>query len=45
MIEWIKAHRRLIVLKCVVAILLTVAHFYPQTIPHLFVNLVWLFVF
>lgn len=42
---WIKAHRKLIVLKCVVALMMVIAHFYPETIPHLFVNLVWLFVF
>lgn len=42
---WIYQHRRLVILKCVIAVLLVVAHFFPQTIPHLAVSLVWLFVF
>lgn len=42
---WIKSHKRLIALKVVIASMLIVTHFYPQSMPGLLVNLAWLFLF
>lgn len=42
---WIKSHKRLIMLKVGVGAMLVVAHFYPQSVPALLVNLLWLFLF
>lgn len=45
MLAWIVVHKRLITLKVVVGAMLVVAHFYPQSMPALLVNLLWLMLF
>ena len=42
---WLIEHRRLIALKVMVGAMLVVAHFWPQSVPALLVNLLWLFLF
>lgn len=43
--QWLKEHRRIILLKIAVGCALTVAHYYPEHMPGLLVNLVWLVLF
>lgn len=43
--DWVIAHRRIVALKLVIAVLLIAAHFDPQSKLGLLVNLVWLLVF
>lgn len=44
-IEWAKAHRRIIALKCAVAAMLVISHYFPGHPAGVIVNLIWLFLF
>lgn len=43
--DWIIEHKRILLLKVAVAFALVVAHYYPEHMPGLLVNLVWLLLF
>lgn len=43
--DWLVAHRRVVLLKLVIAAMLVAAHFDPQSKLGLLVNLLWLMVF
>ena len=42
---WITTHKRILLLKVAVGASLIGAHFYPEHMPSLLVNLVWLLLF
>jgi hypothetical protein len=45
LLAWVKAHRRLLILKATVAAILVIAHHYPDSRAALAANLIWLLVF
>lgn len=43
--DWIERNKRLIALKVAVGAALIVTHYFPEHMPSLLVNLIWLFLF
>lgn len=43
--DWIVSHRRILLLKAVVASVLIMAHYFPDSRAGLLANLLWLMVF
>ncbi len=43
--EWLIKHKRIVLLKVAVGGALTATHFYPEHMPSLLVNLLWLLLF
>jgi len=44
LLTWVKAHRRIVVLKAVIGAMLVITHYYPGE-HTLWVNLLWLIAF